>query len=76
MARAGEWCRERCRAVVILIVSTMPRTMVTEVGGEGPSVLAFVVQSEGCLSCERAMPEGDRKTRQTFEKLALRMAAG
>jgi hypothetical protein len=50
--------------------------MVTEVGGEGPSVLAFVVQSEGCLSCERAMPEGDRKTRQTFEKLALRMAAG
>ena len=41
----------------MLFLFYLSRTMVTEVGGEGSSVRAFVVQSEECLSCERAMPE-------------------
>lgn len=55
----------------------VPRTIVTEVGGEEPGVRVFVVQSEERLAYERAMREAAmEKTRQALEKLALRVAAG
>jgi transposase len=55
----------------------VPRTIVTEVGGEEPGVRVFVVQSEERLAYERAMREAAmEKTRQALEKLAVRVAAG
>ena len=55
----------------------VPRTIVTEVGGEEPGVRVFVVQSEERLAFERAMREAAmEKTRQALEKLAARVAAG
>ena len=55
----------------------VPRTIVTEVGGEEPGVRVFVVQSEERLAFERAMREAVmEKTRQALEKLAVRVAAG
>jgi transposase len=55
----------------------VPRTMVREVAGQEPGVRVFVVQSEERLGYERAMREAAmERTRQTLEKLALRVAAG
>jgi transposase len=55
----------------------VPRTIVTEVGGEEPGVRVFVVQSEERLAFERAMREAAmEKTRRALEKLAARVAAG
>jgi transposase len=47
------------------------------VAGEEPGVRVFVVQSEERLAYERAMREAAmEKTRQAWEKLAVRVAAG
>jgi transposase len=55
----------------------VPRTMVREVAGQEPGVRVFVVQSEERLGYERSMREAAmERTRQTLEKLALRVAAG
>ena len=76
-AAAQGQCQECPVGITAREKQLVPRTIVTEVGGEEPGVRVFVVQSEERLAYERAMREAAmEKTRQALEKLALRVAAG